>query len=265
MAVPAAGRRIGVSVAYNTDKVTAAIGVFGENESFTRQATAPGEGYGVHGRVTWEPIQDTGKLIHVGAGGFWRTAQQSGGVNASYRVSDRPDTRIDGGLILDSGIVPNVDNAYEWNAEAAAVRGPFYVQAEYGRLYLDRTGPKIADVDFDGGYAQASWYITGESRAFKGGVPDKLRPLHNFDRGAGGWGAFELAFRYDSASVFDTPVTARFRNKAETYTTALNWYMNPNLRLMFNWIRFEGTNTALNPVGTKTAGDALQTRLHLDF
>jgi hypothetical protein len=34
---------------------------------------------------------------------------------------------------------------------------------------------------------------------------------------------------------------------------------------MFNWVRFWGDNTPLDPDGDKTKGDAFATRLHLDF
>jgi hypothetical protein len=34
---------------------------------------------------------------------------------------------------------------------------------------------------------------------------------------------------------------------------------------MFNWVRFSGDNTPLDPIGTRAKGDALATRLHLDF
>jgi hypothetical protein len=34
---------------------------------------------------------------------------------------------------------------------------------------------------------------------------------------------------------------------------------------MFNWVRFSGDNTPLDPIGSETEGDAYATRLHLDF
>lgn len=40
---------------------------------------------------------------------------------------------------------------------------------------------------------------------------------------------------------------------------------NPYAKLMLNLIHFSGDNTPLDPVGSKTKGDALATRLHFDF
>jgi phosphate-selective porin OprO/OprP len=51
-----------------------------------------------------------------------------------------------------------------WDAEAAWVRGRFSVQGEYLHSWVnekDREGPH-----FDGVYASASWFLTGESRPY---------------------------------------------------------------------------------------------------
>ena len=105
--------------------------------------------------------------------------------------------------------------------------------------------------------------LTGETRPFKAGNFDRVKPFKNV--GDGGLGAFEVALRYDHLDLSDTPVLARAGNKASSLTLGLNWYFNPYAKLMFNWVRFEGDNSPLDPVGSKTEGDAFATRLHLDF
>jgi phosphate-selective porin OprO/OprP len=62
-----------------------------------------------------------------------------------------------------------------------------------------------------------------------------------------------------------TPVLARAGNDASSLTLGLNWSFNPFAKLMFNWVRFEGDNSPLDPIGDETRGDAFATRLHLDF
>ena len=71
--------------------------------------------------------------------------------------------------------------------------------------------------------------------------------------------------RYDRLDLSDTPVLARSGNRAESITFGLNWYLNPYAKMLFNWVHFNGTNTPLDPIGTRTAGDAWGTRLHVDF
>ncbi|MBL0116907.1 MAG: hypothetical protein IPP45_16880 [Sphingomonadales bacterium] len=60
------------------------------------------------------------------------------------------------------------------------------------------------------------------------------------------------------------------KRKATSVTGALNWYLNPNTKILFNYIRFKGTNSPLvvAPVlvnGTTAKGDAFATRLQFDF
>lgn len=262
-----AERRIGVSAAYLLDNFAATVGVFGENESIGRVANTTtdtaDEGWGVNGRITWEPINDTGKILHVGAAGFWRTALRTATAADTVRLSDRPNIRVDNGTIADTGNIPGVDKATYYGVEAAGVLGPLSVVGEYGRVSLERQGA-LSDPDFDGFYVYASYFLTGESRAFKNGNFDRLKPLKNFDS-KGGWGAWELALRYDEADFSETPVPTNAGNKANTWTAGLNWHLNPNFKLQFNYIRFEGDNTPLDPVGTNTKGDVFATRLHLDW
>lgn len=116
---------------------------------------------------------------------------------------------------------------------------------------------------FTGYYAYASYFLTGETRPFRGGNFDRVRPFKEL--GKDGLGAFELAVRYDHLDLENTPVLARAGNDANSFTLGLNWYFNPFAKLMFNWVRFSGDNTPLDPIGTETEGDAFATRLHLDF
>jgi phosphate-selective porin OprO and OprP len=138
-----AERRIGASAAYQRDKFTASFGVFGDNESISRSSVAPvtntpDESWGFNGRLTWDPVLDTGKVVHLGASGFWRTALKSGDIGDAVRITERPNIRVDNGNIVDSGVITEVDKAVYLGAEAALVRGPFTAWGEYGRLKLER-------------------------------------------------------------------------------------------------------------------------------
>ena len=260
-----AERRIGLSVAYAPkETINVAVGAFGDNESISRSTSAPvtdtpDESWGFNGRATWEPIFDTGKIVHLGVSGYYRTALKSGDVQDAIRVSDRPNIRVDNGNIADSGVLPGVQSLLYAGAEATGVFGPFTIAGEYGKLWADR--PDFPNVHFDGFYVYGSWFITGETRPFKGGNFDRVRPFTEL--GKDGLGAFEVALRYDKINLTDSPV--RPGNEAQSVTLGLNWYFNPYAKLMFNWVRFSGDNTPLDPIGAEAKGDAFATRLHLDF
>jgi phosphate-selective porin OprO/OprP len=262
-----AERRIGLSAAWAPEKnLNIAFGLFGDNESITRSTGAavtdsPDESLGANARIAWEPISEEGKILHLGASGYYRTGLKSGDVADAVRLSDRPNIRIDNGNIADSGVIPGVESLRYAGAEAAAVFGPVTLAGEYGRLWLDRPG--LPGPSFDGFYVYATWFLTGETRPFRNGNFDRVKP--NKPLGKGGAGAFELALRYDRLDLSDTPVLARAGNRGESLTFGLNWYLNPYAKILFNWVRFNGTNSPLDPIGTRTSGDALATRLHVDF
>ncbi len=117
--------------------------------------------------------------------------------------------------------------------------GPLTVAGEGGKLWLNRID--AVNNSFTGYYGYAAYMLTGETRPFKGGNFDRIRPFHEL--GNGGLGAFEVALRYDHINLTDTPVPARAGNEASSVTAGLNWYFNPYAKLMFNWVRFSGDNT----------------------
>jgi phosphate-selective porin OprO/OprP len=262
-----AERRIGISATFAPkENLNFAAGFFGDNESISRSTSTPvtntpDESWGVNARATWEPVFDTGKIIHLGLAGYYRSSLKSGDVADAVRLSDRPNIRIDNGNIADSGVITNTHSLRYGGVEAAGVLGPLTLAGEAGRLWLDRTG--VPNEHFTGYYGYAAYMLTGETRPFKGGNFDRVKPFRNL--GDGGLGAFEVALRYDHLDLSNTPVLARAGNEASSLTLGLNWYFNPYAKLMFNWVRFEGDNTPLDPVGSKTEGDAFATRLHLDF
>lgn len=264
-----AGRRIGVGTDVVAGPFNIGLAISGDNNSVTRDTLTaadpkvPDESVGLHGRITYETkLNKVG--LHLGASGYWR-----GDLNQdTVRFGDRPGSRVDNTRILDTGSIRNVSDAYFLGGEAIAAYGPFSVQGEYGKTWLSRkdtlSAPGVVtavnpDYQFEGYYVFASWMITGESRPFKNGTLDRIRPKASV--GEGGLGAFELAFRYDHLDLSD----AKAGHEATSYTTALNWYFTPNMKLMFNWMRFDGVNTPLDPIGNKTKGDLFSTRVHVDF
>lgn len=266
-------RRIGLTVAYANPVITATAGLYGANESVARNATTPGEVWGYNGRLTVEPINKPGRLLHLGASAYHVTDLAANSVT----LGDRPNVRVDNGLLESvtitgtrpaTGPQTGVKAANFYGLEGAGILGPFSIQGEYSHMNLDRFGT-APSLDFDGYYVFGSFFVTGESRSFKGGLIDRVRPIRPFDPSHGNWGAIELAARYDRLNLTDRQLSA-LNHDAHAWTAAVNWYLAPNIKLMFNYIRFEGQNSPLvvAPVsinGTTAKGDAFATRLHLDF
>lgn len=259
-----AERLIGLSAFYGTDTLTVGLGFFGDNESSTRLAAAPDESAGVNGRVTWAPLFEPGHVLQLGLSGYYRGDLKEGAFNDAVRFSDRPNVRVDGGVLADTGVIRQVDSLKYLGAEGVYVNDRFSLVGEYGRVTADRY-EGLDDPTFTGYYIYGSWFLTGESRTLKTGSFDRLKPWRDFDWRRGTWGALELALRFDRFDFSETPVAALAGNEGDSVTAALNWYLNPNLKFMFNYIHFQGTNTPLDPIGRDTRGNALAARLHLDW
>ena len=80
-----------------------------------------------------------------------------------------------------------------------------------------------------------SWVLTGEDASYRGVV----KPAHPFAPGGNGWGAFELVARVGELDIDDDafpryadPSVAATRSHA--WGVGLNWYLTPNLKLVFN-------------------------------
>jgi phosphate-selective porin OprO and OprP len=268
-----AERRVGASFTYQTDAINGAFGVFGTSEAVVRNATTPDEGYGVNARLSWAPILNPGDILHLGVSSYYATDFAAN----SLTLSERPNVRIDDGRLVSAaipgtaplgGLETGAKSATFLGAESAWVHGAFSLQSEYGHLSVDRFG-SASSLDFDGGYIFGSYFLTGETRSIRNGVAERIRPFSNFDLSRDGWGAWELALRYDTLDLTDLGLSP-LKRRARSVTAAANWYLNPNTKLVFNYIRFAGTNSPLValPVqvnGTKAEGDAFGARLQFDF
>src|SRR5690349_18014873 len=108
------------------------------------------------------------------------------------------------------------------------------------------------------------------ARVYEGrtGVFTRFQPAQNFALGTDGWGAFEIAVRGGYLDLNGDPNTWAGDNvtllgvrggKEIDATVGLNWYFNPWLRLMFNYVHADADNftvpTAIGS-GADEGGDA---------
>jgi phosphate-selective porin OprO/OprP len=81
-----------------------------------------------------------------------------------------------------------------------------------------------------------------------------VKPLRNFD-GNGSWGAWEVGARYSYLDLNDGNDTRG--GILGDFTLGINWYLNPNVRFMFNYVLADA----------KSRGEAniIETRFQADF
>jgi phosphate-selective porin OprO and OprP len=91
-----------------------------------------------------------------------------------------------------------VSGAQVYSLEVAGTYGPFFAQGEYYWYNVDRgVLPGLPSVKFDGGYAEASYVLTGETRTYNSAAAayNGIVPINPFSLTGGGSGAWELAGR----------------------------------------------------------------------
>lgn len=190
-------------------------------------------GYSFSGRITGLPwYADKGrKLVHVGLSYSYQNAFNNG-----IRYRSTPEMHM-ASRFVDTGTMM-ADDANLFNPELGIVYGPFSLQTEY--TYVDvnlkRSGT-VSDPDFSGFYVSGSYFITGENRKYstKGGSFSRVKPKKNFLWGKG-LGAIELTARYSQLDLSDESITG---GKLDDITLGVNWYLNPNTRIMFNYVHAE--------------------------
>jgi phosphate-selective porin OprO/OprP len=227
--IPFVDRAIGFRGDFGGDHWYVTGGIYGDGVPPDKDEDG-NEGWGSTLRGVWAPIKDENKVLHLGARGAFREPD-------NQKVQIRSETtHLSNLFTVDTGTLENIDRVWLVGPEAAFAYGPFSIVGEYYHAFLDRGD--ASTLGFDAWHVETTWSLTGESRSssykigsgeFKG-----LKPAHNFSLSREGWGAWELAARYAAIDLNDGDVRGGSQG---VVTLALNWYLNPNIRVLFDWSR----------------------------
>jgi phosphate-selective porin OprO/OprP len=227
--------------------------------------------YQLVGRATIAPIKTETTLLHTGAWGSWRSVNNNYNPNGTLRTGgwayqSQPDTDVDRTNFVNTGNLTNgikgapgsfrANDIDMFGAELAGSYGPVHLESEYMRAQVIGSGYQSGNV-LQGYYVQGGWFLTGESRPYdeKKGTWGRLIPFHNFsvtDSGWG-WGAWEIAYRYDLIDMNTRNVNGGSVNAG---TLGVNWYLTPRVRFMTNWVHVFATNNGLSGKCTYPASGA---------
>ena len=119
------------------------------------------------------------------------------------------------------------------------------------------------DFDFDGSYIYASYFLTGESRAYsaKKGKFGRVKPKSKKH------GAWELALRYSTLDLDDGSIQG---GEEDNITIGVNWYATKYVRFMANYVMTDSDPTSYrhNDGSGNRVDDELnvfQLRAQIDF
>ena len=273
-------RQIGAGAIYAKDHYTLSAGIFGplsSNDERWLEDVKTGSA-----RVTVAPINSDVNGVHqvVHLGASWRYRDQAehlrsgssgpdGGVNNplndqlfQYRARGS-DLHLADRFVSTLAIF---DQDTFLGLEALVIWKSLHVQAEYTQLEA-KISPLFqgSDPTYTGWYVDAGWFITGETLEYNKGVfarPKVKNPVV-WSKG-GGWGAWQIAGRYDVVDLTDkattiqgSPVTlngvgpvtnnCQFCGEQSTWIVGVNWWLNDYSRIQFQYGEsdIEGGNVAL--------------------
>ncbi|RLC52694.1 MAG: hypothetical protein DRZ79_00755 [Candidatus Cloacimonadota bacterium] len=242
------GRRMGSAFTYWRNHWRISSGIFGQEitdwkDRKTNKQKDQSLNYAL--RLTAVPLNSNKKIIHLGGGYLKITPDFE---SSSTDFDAYPETKVAPIKFLDTGDLDDVDYWTVGDLEAGLVYGPFSLQAEFMQTDVIRLND-LESLKFNGGYAFFSFFPTGESRPYsaKEGEFSQVIPRRKI-------GAFEIAFRYSHLNLtdinYEQPEGAEEEGdrikggKANNFTIGLNWYLNPNVRLITNYIFVDNSDFA---------------------
>lgn len=230
---------------YDDEHGSWALGVFKPVDNvFAYNAT--GTGHAVTGRITrllWY-LGEGNSLLHVGASGRQFSPVED---RIRYRTRDAVRSGISAGWPIPADTGNVFGDSGQWiNGELAAVHGSWTVQGEYLVSFLNDArasadGVPSADaLTYHGGYVQVFYFLTGEHDRYnrKTCVFERVIPHENaFLVDAEGqclWGrgAWQMGARYNYLDLNDQGING---GQLHNGTWGLNWFLNPNTKVQFNY------------------------------
>lgn len=197
--------------------VTAGISAFN-----LRNAGGPrNEGWGAAGRLSWAPLHDADRTVHLG---IWGSHEQLGQSSPDLRAESNYASRRGPRRLIAVSSGAGGGDVDALGLELAGSFGPLYLQSEFSRAWFDQVGgPAQAVQAF---YVQGAWLFAGGHRPYKtgSGVFGAPQP--------GAEGLWELTMRYEQAENRDLSEIG-----TRTAILGINWYLNRHLRFMLDITR----------------------------
>lgn len=184
-------------------------------------------------RLTYAPIYQDAKLIHLGFSGSRSFAH--GNKFDGYIIPPHTDIYKDiyPELAIKTGKFDKVKRINIANLEFGAAYNQFSMQAEYtiNKIMQAKEKPKLRS-----GYISLAWTLTGENRPYDpvSGSFDKISPAKPFNLEQNQYGAWEVAARYNFTTFKRNSDVNKdiMRNKE----IALNWYPNDYIKFTADYL-----------------------------
>ncbi len=272
-------RHLGIGFYNSADDLSAtwAASVFRTGQDQFGGTLSSSGGYGSSERITWNPAwENAGKnYVHLGFGHFFNAPP---GDSVNFRTIPEFFVGANGpGAVGTSGqAVPGGSNGTPFfvatgnldvpyynvlGSELLWVDGPVSLQSEAMVSLVSHLGSTAL---LPGVYAQAGYFLTGEHRPYdrKTGTIDRVIPKSNLGHDGktcrSGCGAWEVAGRWSYLDLNDAAIRG---GTIMDYTAGVNWYWNPNTKMVFNYVHAI-SDSATSP---EARTDMFGVRAQIDF
>ena len=152
---------------------------------------------------------------------------------------------------IDTGRISGANHYGLLGLEGVVNMGPTQFTAEVQGAQVERTS--ASDTFFWGGYAYASYFLTGEHMSWNRsrGVLGRTKVRNPIGKG---WGAWQLALRYSYADFSDEDVLG---GEGQAVTFGLNWYWHDQASMQFNYLHgsIDDRETDVGGLPTVVDGD----------
>ncbi|HKR23793.1 MAG TPA: porin, partial [Allosphingosinicella sp.] len=243
-------RRLGVSGTYVDGPLTAQLGIFHENFLDVDETD---DAVSLDGRLVYAPRLGTTQL-HLAGSAHWR----DNGPATATRYRQRPLLHAtDVRFVATPSLA--VTGETHFGLEAAMIRGPLHLAGEAHWLDPDTAGGSASPTLF-GAYLEAGYFLTGETRGYRGARWDRTRVRQGGAIEEGGFGAVQVAVRSDYLDLASG-------GRQSGLQAALTWIPTDHVRFMLNYARLDYDDAAVPAAGGERdyAVDVVGVRAQLDW
>ena len=213
------GRQFAQGVAYihgnASSNYTAGFSLFNVRNA----VAARNEGIGWTARATYAPINNDNNTLHFG--GWFSSENLNKGSSTVSAVANYAGRRGPSQTIA-TVTGASGDKVLAYALEAAGSFGPVFFQSEY--VNANFGAPLGKDQDIRTFYVEGGWLLNGGHKVYKPALGVFGAPKVGDD------GLWELTARYDTIENKDI-----LNREASSFVLGVNYYVNPNLRFMFNY------------------------------
>ena len=244
-------RKVGVGGQWSGGDVLVQAGAFADNSE-----TLPDGSRSYDARIVFMPKTSFGQL-HLGAS-VHQTDLDDG---ETVRYRQRPLVNFTSVRPVNTGSL-DATGEFGYGAEAALISGPFHFAGEAFWQQPELVAA-ASDPTFFGGYVEAGVFLTpGDSRGYKGGTFDRIKPSSPV--GEGGFGAVQFNLRYDRLDLSADGIAG---GTQDGYYASLIWSPTAYTRLMLNYGHLEYGDAAVPAANGDRdyAIDVVGARAQVDF